>query len=129
MNKVGSLFELLTMIGTQEYQLDTTWVSVDLVGEFDTYELEPLCDVLDGLLGLKETAYVNLSRVTFLDLRCARELAIRSHLCGGRLGLHNPSWQAVSSFRACGYGRGSLLPHPMTTTPRIQPSEVEDRHS
>ena len=77
-------------------------VSLDLVGEFDTYDLESLREALDGLLNSKETVYVDLSGVTFLDLRCARELAIRSDICDGRLMLRNASWQAVSSLRACG---------------------------
>jgi anti-anti-sigma regulatory factor len=100
------------------WQPGLTRVSIVLAGEFDTYDLEPLCEVLDGLLETRGPACVDLSGVTFLDLRCARELASRSDLCGGRLRLHDPSWQAVSSFRACGYEHGSLLPHPMTTSPR-----------
>lgn len=97
------------MIRAREWQLDITRDSVDLTGEFDAYDLEPLCEVLDGLLASRMTACVDLSGVTFLDLRCAREIAIRSHLCGGHLTLRNPSWQAVLSLRACNYGNGSLL--------------------
>jgi hypothetical protein len=85
-------------------QPDVTQISVALAGEFDAYDLEPLCEVLDVLLHSRETACVDLAGVTFLDLRCARELATRSYLCGGRLTLRNPSWQAASSFGACGYG-------------------------
>jgi hypothetical protein len=108
MRTVGRLLELVTMNDTQMLQPDLAQVSLDLVGEFDTCDLEPLCEVLDGLLGLRGTTWVDLSGVTFLDLRCARELAINSELCGGRLVLRNPSWQAVSSLRACGYGHGPL---------------------
>jgi anti-anti-sigma regulatory factor len=118
-----SAMELLTMLGTRECQLDITWVSVDLVGEFDAYDVEMSCQVLDALSHSREPACVNLSTVTFLDLGCARELAIRSYLCGGRLKLHSPSWQAAASLRACGYGHGSSLPPPMVTPP-IQISEV-----
>jgi hypothetical protein len=96
------------MIGTWERQSDIPHVSVDLAGEFDACDLEPLCEVLDGLLDSRGTTCVDLSRVTFLDLRCAREIAIRSELCGGRLMLRNPSWQTLSSLRACGYGHGPL---------------------
>jgi anti-anti-sigma regulatory factor len=117
-----SAMELLSMLGTRECQLVKTQVSVDLAGEFDAYELETLCQVLDVLSHSREPACVNLSGVTFLDLGCARELAIRSYLCGGRLSLHSPSWQAAASLRACGYGHGSSLP-PMTTPP-MQISEV-----
>ncbi len=116
--------------GSQLWQPDLTGVSVDLAGEFDAYDLESLCEVLDALLSSKvPAAYVDLSRVTFLDLSCARELASRSGLCGARLKLRNLSWQAVVSLRVCGYGNGSLLPHPMTTTPRTQTSQDEDRVS
>ena len=118
-----SAMELLTMLGTGECQLDITRVSVDLVGEFDAYDLETLCQVLDVLSHSREPACVNLSGVTFLDLECTRELAIRSYLCGGRLTLHSPSWQAAASLRACGYGHGSSLP-PLMVTPPIQISEV-----
>ena len=118
-----SAMELLSMLGTRECQLDKTRVSVDLAGEFDAYDLETLCQVLDVLSHSREPACVNLSGVTFLDLGCARELAIRSYLCGGRLSLHSPSWQAAASLRACGYGHGSSLPPPMVTPP-IQISEV-----
>ncbi len=125
-NSVARLSELPTTSDTRVWQLDITQVFVDLVGEFDTYNLETLCEVLDGLPGSKESVCVDLSGVTFLDLRCARELALRSHLCGGRLMLRNPSWQAVSSFKTCGYGHGPLLPHPITT-PRTRTPEVADR--
>ena len=125
-NRVDRLSELLTMSDTRILQPGLAQVSLDLVGEFDTYDLESLREVLDGLLNSKETVCVDLSGVTFLDLRCARELALRSHLCGGRLMLRNPSWQAVSSFKTCGYGHGPLLPHPVTTL-RTRTSEVADR--
>jgi anti-anti-sigma regulatory factor len=108
--------------GGRMWQLDVTRVSVALVGEFDAYDLEPLCEVLDALLRSRVTACVDLSGVTFLDVGCARELATRSHLCGGRLTLRSPSWQAASSFRACGYGHEPPLPHPMTT-PRTRTSD------
>jgi anti-anti-sigma regulatory factor len=92
------------MSDTRILQPEQTHVSLNLGGEFDAYDLESLREALDRLLGSKETVCVDLSRVTFLDLRCARELATRSHLCGGPLILRNPSWQAVSSLRTCGYG-------------------------
>lgn len=112
-----------TMLGTRECQLDMRRVSVDLAGEFDANDVEMLCQVLDVLSHSRKPACVNLSGVTFLDLGCARELAIRSYPCGGRLTLHSPSWQAAASLRACGYGHGSSLPPPMATPP-IRISEV-----
>ena len=94
--------ELMAIIGTSAGQPEVARVSVALAGEFDAYDLESLRQVLEALLKSRGTACVGLSRVTFLDLRCARELASRSDLCGGRLTLQNPSWQAASSLRACG---------------------------
>jgi anti-anti-sigma regulatory factor len=91
------------MSDTRMLRPDLAHVSLDLVGEFDTYDLESLREALDGLLNSKETVYIDLSGVTFLDLRCTRELAIRADLCDGRLMLRNASWQVVSSLRACGY--------------------------
>jgi hypothetical protein len=111
--------------GSRVCQPDVTQISVALAGEFDANDLEPLCEVLDVLLSSRGLACVDLYGVTFLDLRCAQELATRSDLCGGHLTLRNPSWQAVSSFRACGYGQGSLPTH-LAATPCTQTPEVED---
>jgi anti-anti-sigma regulatory factor len=91
------------MRDTQMLRPDLAHVSLDLVGEFDTYDLQSLREALEGLLNSKETVYVDLSGVTFLDLRCTRELVTRSGLCDGRLKLRNASWQVVSSLRACHY--------------------------
>jgi hypothetical protein len=119
-----SAMELLTVLGTGECQLDMTRISVDLAGEFDAYDLETLCQVLTGCAVAFEGACLREPlRVTFLDLGCARELAIRSYLCGGSLSLHRPSWQAAASLRACGYEHGSSLPPPVATPP-TQISEV-----
>ena len=52
---------------------------------------------------------VDLSRVAFLDVRCARELAVRSLRRGNCLTLRNPSWQARASLEACGVG-GVIVP-------------------
>ena len=52
---------------------------------------------------------VDLSRVAFLDVRCARELAVRSFRRGDNLTLRNPSWQARVSLEACGVG-GVIVP-------------------
>jgi anti-anti-sigma regulatory factor len=109
--------ELPTVLGTGECQLDITRISVDLAGEFDANDLETLCQVLDALSQSRGPACMNLSGVTFLDLGCARELAIRSHLCGGSLTLRSPSWQAAASLKECGYECGPYLPPPMATPP------------
>jgi hypothetical protein len=92
------------MCDTRMLQPDLTQISSDLVGEFDTYDLESLREVLNRLWRTQETICVDLSAVTFLDLRCARELAIHSNLCDGRMLLRYPSWEAVTSLRVCDYG-------------------------
>jgi anti-anti-sigma regulatory factor len=78
-------------------------ISIELSGELDIRDLEYLRSSLDNALSSGLTACVNLSGVSFLDVRCARELAIRVGLYGSRLQLHNPSWQVEASFRACGF--------------------------
>jgi STAS domain len=114
--EAAGIVELQAMIDTQTGQCDLARLSLQLAGEFDAYDWESLRQILDVLLSSRETVCVDLSRVTFLDLRCARELAIRSHVFyGDRLTLYNPSWQAISSFRACGYEPRSLFPRPIST--------------
>lgn len=82
---------------------------VGLRGEFDASDLQSLRDVLEGVLNNGTMIDVDLSRVAFLDLRCARELAFRSLRPGDRLTLRNPSWQARASLEACGVG-GVIVP-------------------
>ena len=78
-------------------------ISIELSGELDICDLEYLLSSLDDALNSGLVTCVNLSGVSFLDLRCARELAIRVRLNGSRLDLRNPSWQVEASFRACGF--------------------------
>lgn len=82
---------------------------VELHGEFDIFDLQRLRDVLEGALRTGAMVDVDLSRVAFLDARCARELAHRSLRRGDRLTLRNPSWQARASLEACGIG-GVVVP-------------------
>ena len=81
-----------------------TNTSVGLRGEFDVSNLQSLRDVLEGARRTGAMIDVNLSRVAFLDVRCARELAVRSLRRDDRLTLRNPSWQARASLKACGVG-------------------------
>lgn len=83
--------------------------SVGLRGEFDVSDLQPLRDVLEGARRTGAMIDVDLSGVAFLDVRCARELAVRSLRRGDRLTLRNPSWQARASLEACGVG-GVIIP-------------------
>lgn len=81
-------------------------VLVELAGELDGRDLEPMQRILDDALDSGLPTYVDLSGVTFLDVRCARELAVQDRrygLYGSLLGLRNPSWQAEASFKASGF--------------------------
>jgi anti-anti-sigma regulatory factor len=79
-------------------------ILVELSGEFDLGDLESLRTVLDGALSSGLPLWVDLSRVTFFDVRVTRELAVQSHLHGDYLKLRNPSWQVEASVEACGFG-------------------------
>lgn len=100
---------------------------VELHGEFDAFDLQRLRNVLDGTPGYGRSVRVDLSGVTFLDVRCARELVIRCHFRGGRLALHNPSWQAVASLEASEHARtaapsGKAKSRSTETVKRQEPS-------
>lgn len=74
---------------------------IELRGEFDLFELRLLGEILDGPKEPGPPIRVDLSGVTFLDVRCARELVARSFPRGRRLILRDPSPQAERSLRAC----------------------------
>jgi anti-anti-sigma regulatory factor len=78
-------------------------ISFELSGELDIRDLEHLRSYLDSALNSGLAICVHLAEVSFLDIRCARELAIRARLHESRLELRNPSWQVEASFRACGF--------------------------
>lgn len=74
---------------------------VKLSGELDVHDLRTLHETLGLVLSTGLWTIVDLSDVTFLDVRCARELVVRSRLYD-HLFLHAPSWQAKASLKACG---------------------------
>jgi anti-anti-sigma regulatory factor len=78
-------------------------ISIELSGELDIRDLEHLRCSLDDALTSELATCVHLLEVSFLDMRCTRELAIRARLHGSQLELRNPSWQVETSFRACGF--------------------------
>jgi len=77
-------------------------VLVELKGEFDGHNLEDLRRILDSVLALRRPTMVDLSSVTFLDVRATRELTIRSRLYAHHLTFRNPSPQVRASVVACG---------------------------
>lgn len=82
--------------------LDRTDFLVKLSGELDVHDLRTLRETLSLVLSTGLSTVVDLSEVTFLDLRCARELVVRSRLYD-HLMLRAPSWQAEASFKVCGH--------------------------
>jgi len=75
---------------------------VELRGELDLYSLGELRENLNRALGPRRSVLVDLSGITFLDLECARELAVRSQLDADRLTLRNPSPHVQASVEAFG---------------------------
>lgn len=77
---------------------------IELRGEFDLFELRSLVAALEGPAGSMDPVRIDLSGVTFLDVRCARELVVRSLPPGDRLTLDNASREAERSLGACAKG-------------------------
>lgn len=71
-------------------------------GEFDLRNLGELRDALRDVPRSDDPLVVDLSGVTFLDSQCVRELAAWKLLHPNLMQLRNASWQARSSFVACG---------------------------
>jgi len=77
---------------------------LELRGDLDGFSLPELSAALDRVAGLRRSALIDLSGVTFLDVQSARELTRRSWLYGHHVALVNPSWQVLASVGACGMG-------------------------
>ena len=75
---------------------------VGIGGEFDLRNLGDLREALRDVPRSEEPLVVDLSEVTFLDSQCVRELAAWKLLHPDLMQLRDPSWQARSSFVACG---------------------------
>ena len=76
-------------------------ILIELIGEFDIHDLGTLCKVLSIVLRVRLPTHIDLSRVTFLDVGCARELAARSWLYD-HLMLRDPSWEVKANLKVCG---------------------------
>lgn len=90
------------MYGIEVREADTKGMVMELWGDLDLFALDTLLKTLNSVAILREPTAVDLSGVTFLDLGCARELAVRSQLYAHNLSLRNPSSQVRSTIRACG---------------------------
>ena len=74
---------------------------VTLSGEFDVRYQAILEDTLSDCLASGRLTLVDLSGVTFMDSRCARELAIHYQIGEGRVALCDPSREVELSVAAC----------------------------
>jgi anti-anti-sigma regulatory factor len=74
---------------------------IELYGEFDIQGLRDLSDTLRRETGPGHATSVDLSGVTFADLRTMRELS-DALLSYPGLSLSSPSWQVRVSARSCG---------------------------
>jgi anti-anti-sigma regulatory factor len=84
-------------------------IKVSMRGEFDVYSLPDVRRTLDRACAFGKPVVVDLSGVTFLDLRSARELVVRSVIQAHQLAFENPSPGVLASVRALGMDDGSRL--------------------
>ncbi len=101
--------------------LDRTDFLVKLSGELDVHDLCTLHETLSLVSSTGLSTYVDLSDVTFLDVRCARELVVQSRLYD-HLMLRTPSWQAEASFKVCGH-EARVVHHLRRGSSREEPSQ------
>lgn len=76
-------------------------MTVGLRGEFDLSAIDELRETLGNLASLRCPTIIDLSEVTFMDIQCTRELAVRSQLYAHHVTLLDPSWQVRATIRAC----------------------------
>jgi anti-anti-sigma regulatory factor len=75
---------------------------VELSGEFDVFCSEELKNILDDATLYRGPVMVDLSQITFLDLRSAREIVVRSMLRANRPTFLDPSPQVTATMTALG---------------------------
>ena len=75
---------------------------IELSGEFDVFCIGEMKRILDEASSRRGPVLIDLSEITFLDLRSAREIAVRSMLCTHRLTLLDPSPQVTATMTALG---------------------------
>ena len=85
---------------------------IDAWGEFDGFSLPGLRAALDDACALGGAVVVDLSGITFLDLRSARELVVRAMIQGHQISFQNPSPNVLASIRALGINTGPAHEEP-----------------
>jgi anti-anti-sigma regulatory factor len=75
---------------------------VELWGEFDVFCIGEMKRILDEASACRGPVVVDLSEITFLDLRSAREIAVRSMLRTHRPTFLDPSPQVTATMAALG---------------------------
>ena len=84
---------------------------IELEGEFDVSQVTKLQSTLSGVFDTMGFAFVDFSRVTFIDSKCLTEITVYHQLHAGRLLLCRPSQQVRVGADACGLA-GWLTFHP-----------------
>ena len=77
-------------------------VLVELWGEFDVFCIEEMKWILDKASSRRGPVLVDLSEITFLDLRSAREIVVRSMLRTHTPTFLDPSPQVTATMTALG---------------------------
>jgi anti-anti-sigma regulatory factor len=75
---------------------------IELWGEFDVFCIGEMRKSLDEASSRRDPVLVDLSGVTFLDLRSAREIAVRSMLRAHSPTFLDPSPQVMATMSALG---------------------------
>ncbi len=83
---------------------------VELWGEFDVFCIGELKRALNDVSSRRGPVFFDLSGITFLDLRSARELAVRSMLRAQRPTFVHPSPQVTASMAALGLESWPTVP-------------------
>ncbi|HEV2093935.1 MAG TPA: STAS domain-containing protein [Rubrobacter sp.] len=77
-------------------------ISIELFGELDVATADGLREILVRASTSGLPVVVDLSRVSFMDSSCLRELVVHQRLRPGRVALCDPSPQVELSAAACG---------------------------
>ncbi len=83
------------------HEPDRTGILVELFGEFDIETKRALRETVISVARWGRPVFLDLSRITFLDSACLRELAAQHKLHASHLALCDPSYEVKLSVAAC----------------------------